>query len=890
MGVVFRAFDEKLRRNVAIKVVPEKGKCTEDYKTRLRREAKSLCALRHPNVVRVYDFHDEKKITFLVLEFVEGVTLWDLIKKSPLSVNEVTHLIGQLADGLDAIHSAGLLHRDIKPANIMLTLDGKPVFIDFGLTITTEKIDETRLTRTDCLVGTLGYLAPEVVLGTDHSEQSDIYQLGLIFYEALCGEELVDGERFNSLLRGQPFEIPLLSTMGYGNKELDQIIGRAIAFDRQLRTQKASQLARECEDWLNKNDEARRPIVTLVTASYEVPESAQTVSESKKRFLHWPLLIIALLACLCFYHLTQKEPLTLATHQQGADWFSFRVKGKGSYRIRDDRGKKVLQKGPVSENRGMVKVRRLYPDGKYELILGDNEPFSFSTSSLSFKNGPSAFALGNALYLSFETNLIHSDLQVEVQGANRKEASEGKGKLLFQNVEADKDGKVRWRLILNSRLLYEGHTYKTKDFVPQLDGHEKSPHHTGCWLSRQLLLGDCSWRLNLLRPAPTSPENKNDLLTKLWSYQLKTEITPLRYFRWLLSLNDTECLYTACDTIDSSIDLFLFTPMKRGSSYKEMKIGQSLAISHPPIRVDENVIYQGVGRSAPYWLVANPKSGELRQKVAGRQMKVLPAPPTKRAYSIDYGRSIAFEKGWGFISRPLFWQRKIYSILAQSKSRQELWTTATLIGLTVKEDGLLGEPEAFGQFQTWIGCHPFGFCRNGLDFTLAGRRAIHVFRCEDNSLTTLFELTKDIESGYLASPAFEIKDKYYAFFMSASSSDNKVFSHRRMHLVSWQRANKPKLHYPPIIKAKESTFQVSSLTNMKLWQERYLIGTTAVSLFVVDLTDGRFGSLFFAGEVIEEMAINSEGLIFINLRGQHMSILPTELILFSNRGKLQRTD
>ena len=890
MGVVFRAFDEKLKRNVAIKVVHRLGKGSEDYRIRLRREAKSLCALRHPNVVRAFDYHEDEQITFLVLEFLEGITLVELAKDSSMSINEIVHLMAQLADGLAAIHAAKLLHRDIKPANIMVTNEGQPLFIDFGLTITTEKLDETRLTRTDCLVGTLGYLAPEVIRGTDNSEQSDVYQLGVVFHELLTGNELVDGDRFNALLRGQAYDIPLPSKLGKGDEELDQIILNAIAFDHKLRTQKAADLAKQCKQWLEKHDEARRPLETLVTASYEIPEPTSPTSKVSQKKPIWPLFAVPLLLVICIFFPSRTQELSLSAHQVGTDWFSFKAQGKGNYKLYKANENKELKTGLLANN-DEVLIRRLTPSTKYKLVFNGKEVFFLTTSQVNFSKTPRAFALKKAFYISYKCNLKYSGLQLIVgRDEQHKEIAASSNKVIVEDVKATSEGTVPWKILLNNRLLAKGKTYPTRDFVPQFAGEDSRPQYNACWLGDKLLLGCQNWQINLVEPGPQNPQNRNDLLTKMWNYQLTTKIDSLRRFRWLIPYSANRAVYANWAPISSTAHIFHITTKSNAPKETVVEFGQSFEFNHSPTKIGDHLVLQGVAGKKAHWLFIDPNERKLVRTVAGKKVKERPLPKKSSVYSIDYGRSLAFDRGWGFISPPYCHDGKIYSLLAKSKTRKKLWTKASLICLR-KKDGSYTKPVSLGEFSTWIGCHPFGQSKDEADFTIAGRHTIHRFSSKKQSLEPLFQLPKEYQKGYFASPSIEVKGKHYAFYLSDNVNSKmtfqSVFNHRKLHLVSWKAGETCKIYKTAILKARESTYQVPSLQRLFLEQNRYLIGVTPLSLVVVDLAEGYFGSVFFAGELIENVALNSEALIYVGLRGTRISVLPIELILHSNRGKLQ---
>src|SRR5215475_5093054 len=141
MGVVYRAHDEQLDRDVALKVLPPGTLSDEKARQRFRREALALAKLNHPNVGAVYEFGSEAGVDFLVMELVSGVTLDTKLSGGPLLEPEVLRLGAQLADGLDAAHGQGIIHRDLKPGNLRLTADGRLKILDFGLAQWTEEED-----------------------------------------------------------------------------------------------------------------------------------------------------------------------------------------------------------------------------------------------------------------------------------------------------------------------------------------------------------------------------------------------------------------------------------------------------------------------------------------------------------------------------------------------------------------------------------------------------------------------------------------------------------------------------------------------------------------------------------------------------------------------------
>jgi hypothetical protein len=207
MGVVWRATDERLGRDVAIKVLPEELARNPQRRMRFEREASAIAALKHPNIVTIYSLEEDAGIHLIVMELVEGETLADLIPDNGLSVPSFLELAGQTADAVSAAHEKGITHRDIKPSNIMLDVDGRVKVLDFGLAKLVEEVSEDDLTISKDektalgqVLGTLAYMSPEQAEGGAVDHRSDIFSLGIVLYEMATGRHPFKGDNNVSTL------------------------------------------------------------------------------------------------------------------------------------------------------------------------------------------------------------------------------------------------------------------------------------------------------------------------------------------------------------------------------------------------------------------------------------------------------------------------------------------------------------------------------------------------------------------------------------------------------------------------------------------------------------------------------------------------------------------
>jgi serine/threonine-protein kinase len=254
MGIVYKAREESLDRFVAIKVLTEK--LTEDntYLQRFVREARAAAGISHPNIVQIFFVGEEGGKPYFVMEYVTGRSLSQILRdEGKIGNPRAAQMILQAAHGLAAAHDKGIIHRDIKPANLILDDRGMVKIADFGLAMPVAQ--ETRLTATGMLVGTPGYLAPEQCMGEKVDNRTDIYALGVTFYELLAGAPPFRGESPLALLRQildeQP---PDLATLNPDvDAETRAMVAKMIAKDRAQRYQDCHAIVSDLEDYLAKH-------------------------------------------------------------------------------------------------------------------------------------------------------------------------------------------------------------------------------------------------------------------------------------------------------------------------------------------------------------------------------------------------------------------------------------------------------------------------------------------------------------------------------------------------------------------------------------------------------------------------------------------------------------
>jgi len=185
MAVVYKGYQQSLNRYVAIKVLRQELAQDEEFVARFRREALAVADLDHPNILHVYDAGFVQGMYYIVMAFVDGGSLRDLVSQGPLEPEYALSIASQVADALHHAHQRGIVHRDVKPNNILLSRDGRPLLSDFGIAKALH--ESTGLTRTGMSIGTPEYMAPEQIQGQKVDARTDIYALGIVLYEMLAG-------------------------------------------------------------------------------------------------------------------------------------------------------------------------------------------------------------------------------------------------------------------------------------------------------------------------------------------------------------------------------------------------------------------------------------------------------------------------------------------------------------------------------------------------------------------------------------------------------------------------------------------------------------------------------------------------------------------------------
>jgi len=309
MGIVYRAHDTKLNREVALKVLPSAALATDDDRARFYREAQAAAQLHHPNIATIFEIdeavpsdapHGTQPSPFIAMEMIDGESLEERINKGPLKLGEVIQIGTQIAEALKTAHAKEIVHRDVKSANVMLTSDGVAKVLDFGLAKTSQS---TKLTRMGSTLGTIAYMSPEQARSEDVDGRTDLWALGVVLYEMIAGGNPFGGDYEQAVIYNILNESPEpLTAIRTGvSLELEAIVGKCLRKEASKRYQTAADLIAD----LSAVD--LKSLSSSSAASVARAPQASSSDSSKPAPWIWGVVALAMVAVFLIARMTVPE-------------------------------------------------------------------------------------------------------------------------------------------------------------------------------------------------------------------------------------------------------------------------------------------------------------------------------------------------------------------------------------------------------------------------------------------------------------------------------------------------------------------------------------------------------------------------------------------------------
>ncbi len=700
MGSVFKGFDERLRRTIALKVIHRALINTDLVYERFKREARLLSSISHKNVVHLFDFEDAGTLCFITEEYIDGFPLNVLLAEGKLKLAEIVSLVAALADGLQAVHDAGILHRDIKPNNIIVDERGEPHLLDFGLAQSFEGKGATALTKTGHVVGTLGFISPEVLLGETATKRSDVYQLGAVFYSALSGKAVYGRKAIAGLLKEGALDNPAsLSQLGcVCDRQIEELVMSCVASEPEKRPLSAGEVRDSCTAWLKSLEETE--LLESQTLLIE-PAGEADVSPSRE-FKKLPFLafVISFLICI-FYWYGSNEVFVIRDVEIKSGVTKVEVNWKTDketafvYEIHESKTRQLVAKGVESAatKEHNIKCSKLAPSTSYSMTLrwqGAYHQRAFRTEKVRFTKPIYTAFLGGVFFAEFSTNLDRST-KLELMSVTREQLAECRGeeRVVIAGLGRLSDNSVNWQLKAGNRIIASGRTKAIQPQKPREWAAEQEPSCKPIWDGDLLYVADKRGFLTCYELArkPSSPK-KNDTyggLVRKWCFAPHSG--PLARCATLYQLADGRLVLMLRNTNYGKWEIWCIDPVLRNKEWLErvgslsslppwlhgnrdrwnkhlgpsewcrvVEMPEGVSFAEELAVSDDLAVIQGI-KKGPCWFAFSLSNGEKKWFLEAMEIlpkKLKPVKAERQMLELDMGFSPVLKHGWGFFDGPYY--------------------------------------------------------------------------------------------------------------------------------------------------------------------------------------------------------------------------------------------
>jgi Tol biopolymer transport system component/predicted Ser/Thr protein kinase len=429
MGAVYRARDEKLERIIAIKILPPGMLTGDESRRRFRKEALALAKLSHPNIAPVYDVGEQDGIDYIVMECVAGQTLATRLRAGPLSVKEATSILLQVAQALEEAHEQGVIHRDLKPANVMITPRGHVKVLDFGiakLLAPTASESIASITEAGFIVGTPLYMSPEQAQGKDVDARSDLWSLGVIYYECLTGSTPFQAESSIAIFHGIVMKdpAPLSECRPDAPPLANAIVLQSLAKDPAARYQSASETIRDAS--------ALVASLSITPPTDLVPAVSVPQAVAPKALYYFAAIAALLVVIAGAFFIRRRPPANTVADAQWEQLTFFTDSAVYPALSPDGRMLAFIRGSDSFFGPGQVYVKML-PGG--EPVELTHEPVSKLSPTFSPDGSTIAYGIVEDYWATREVPVLGGDSHVLMPNSTSLTWIEGGKRLLFSEVQ-----------------------------------------------------------------------------------------------------------------------------------------------------------------------------------------------------------------------------------------------------------------------------------------------------------------------------------------------------------------------------------------------------------------------------------------------------------------------